>query len=62
MKTEYKFLNQTSFFFFMMGPTENENKKHYFFQLTKHALMNLAHFEILNLERNSCPRNHWLRQ
>ena len=46
----------------MMGPTKNENKKHYFFQLTKHALMNLAHFEILNLERNSCPRNHWLRQ
>ena len=36
MKTEYKFLNQTSFFFFfMMGPTENENKKHYFFSINQ---------------------------
>ena len=42
MKNEYKCLNQTSFFFFFFWwpplKTENENKRHNFFQLTKHAL------------------------
>ena len=43
MKNEYKCLNQTSFFFFFFCvwpplKTKNENKRHNFFQLTKHAL------------------------
>ena len=38
MKTEYKFLNQTSFLWWIPLETENENKKHNIFQLTKQSL------------------------